>query len=325
MRIAYVSLTHHAGVPERMAIAVNQYTGHEARALVPGPWLAGKSMFRPGRTPDHLWDVRDVAQRDECLEWADVIHAIYNCSLDKLGRPDLGGRKLFVWHLATRWHPVFMTLFPTTRPNRLVVSAEGWTRYGLPSLAGSEAWGILPNVFLLDDPLYQPCPFGRRVRYASMSPRVGVDENASGEPIAAPRMVPSVKEQLKGLAFHTYRSLEFEDCMRRKRRTWIGIDDVVNPLVHQSGFEYLAMGVPCVNLSDRHLKEEVARATGAVGWPFFEADMAHLRPVVAKALAAGGEWQVLGADMRRWMERAMHPRDVIGRYVDLYDRAEVPA
>lgn len=328
MRIVYVSRTHHSGVPERMARAVNEYTDHEARALVPGPWLEGKETFDahlPHRDP--LYDVNDRMQLDWCLEWADVIHCMYNCSVLSLGRAgiELDSNKLCVWHLATKWDNVFWRQFMVYSKTRtkFVVSAEGWDRYPLP---GEITWHQLPVVFLLDHPFYRPISIEKRVRFASMSVRVKLDTTDDGKPIAAPRASKEVATALRGLEFRRFHGHDFKDCMIRKRKTWIGIDDVVNPLVHQSGFEYLSLGVPCVNRSDGHLREVVEKATGSSWWPFIEADLAGVRPVVERALAAErSEWRLRGQALRLWMENYMHPRDVIQRYIDVYEGARVTA
>jgi hypothetical protein len=325
MKIAYVSRTVHSGVPERMAMAVNQYTEHEAVALVPGAWIDGRRTFEKGEGSANstIRNVNDEQQRGHVLESADVIHCLYNTSLHDLGRPDLARKKLCVWHLATKWNDGFLRLFPEGTDGVLpIMSAEGWDRYG------TGPWPSMPQmpvVFLLDHSAMQPLPFSRRTRHASMSPRVMLDTTDDGQPIAAPRSSKKVAAALRGLKFRRLHGLDWQACMRRKAQAWVGIDDVVNPLVHQSGFEYLALGVPCINASDKHLQETIQNAYG--GWcPFVMSDMEDVRLAVSDAMDVPvGTWEHFSTKARAWMERNAHPRETIARYIDLYEGARVPS
>lgn len=320
MRVAFCSRTAHAGLPERMARALNEHTSAQARALVPGTWLEGRRVFAKGEGPQgSLWNVRDREQVDDTLRWADVVHCMYNTSIQDLGRADLEKSKLCVWHLATRWNEAFRSLFPSG-PGRTIfaLSAEGWDRYDLGHWG---PWRRIPVVFLLDDPAYRPAAWSKRTRHVSMSPRIKLDTTDDGRPIAAPRSQALIAASLRGLKFRRLHGLDFRVCMRRKGTAWVGIDDLVNPLIHQSGMEYLALGVPCLNALDPHLANVLAQSYGSAP-PFLGSSLETVRANVTAALRwPEAEARERGRVSRAWMERNAHPRDVAARYLALYDGA----
>jgi hypothetical protein len=97
----------------------------------------------------------------------------------------------------------------------------------------------------------------------------------------------------------------------------------VNPLVHQSGFEYLALGVPCLNFVDEHLEETIGSAYGGT-FPLRVAELKHVRTVTQAALACPyRDWEIVSTFCRSWMEAYAHPRETIARYIDLYEGARV--
>ena len=307
-------------------MAVNQYTTHSAQALVSGTWVDGKRDFgdRECCPSEVLWNVNDPDQRDEVLESADVIHAMYNTSIHDLGRPDLARKKFCVWHLATKWNDGFLRLFPEGTDGVLpIMSAEGWDRYGTGPW---ERMQQMPVVFLIDHPAMQPLPFARRTRHASMSIRVKLDTTDDGRPIAAPRSSKKVAEALRGLKFRRLHGLDWQDCMRRKAQAWVGIDDVVNPLVHQSGFEYLALGVPCLNRYDDHLWGIISGTYGFILPPFCAVDFSNLRRLADEYISSSDEsWRGFSALFSRYMQTHAHPRETIARYIALYEGARVPS
>jgi hypothetical protein len=288
--------------------------GHETRALTPSTWDPDIRHLDARRSKvGRAWWIGDRALIDECLEWCDCAHFLYSSSLKDLGRPDLLGKKPLVWHLPTKWKPGFMRHFPedSHKHYRFVFSAEGWDRYELPPWR----WKPIPVLFPIDEPLWRPIPFEKRQRRVTMTPRLTTDVWCDKR-VPAPRGVPELKKALAGLDFEVISGVSWARAMKAKASSWLGIDDVVSPLVHFSGFEYLSLGVPCLNRSDEHMRRQLWEITGGP-WPFVEACMETVHQNVMQLLDPG---ELIKAKVwsREWMEKYYSAALMAPRYVELY-------
>lgn len=314
MKILFVSRTPYSGGHLRMANALARRS-HETRALTPATWEPEVRRLHEGRLRDgRAYWIRDKKLVDECLEWAEVVHFVYNSSLADLGRRDLLEKKTLVWHLATKWKPGFMRHFPEddARHYRFALSCEGWDRYKLPEFE----WRTLPVLFPIHEPNWQPLPWEKRERMVTMAPRITTDE-WDGKPIPAPRGVPMVKEALRGLPFGVISGVGFSEAMFKKSFSWVGVDDVVNPLLHLSSFEYLSLGIPCVNRSDERLRSALGDLTGAP-WPFIESDLSRLRDAIQLSLIDDDWAPYRAAEARRWIETYYSADKMAPHYEEIY-------
>lgn len=316
MKILYVATTPYSGMHLRQADLVGRL-GHETRALTPATWEPVIKKLGPKRkVAGRAYWIGDKEIVNACLDWADAIHLQYQTSLKFFDREDLYGKKALVWHLSTKWKPGFMRHFPgdSHKHYKFVVSAEGWDRYELPPWG----WKNVPVLFPIHDKLWRPIPFEKRKRRATMTPRLMKDE-CGGKPIPAPRAVDAVKKALRGLPFDVFSGMGWVETMCEKASSWVGIDDVVNPMLHLSGFEYLSLGIPCFNQHDSHIDRVLFDITGAE-WPF---EVSHH----AKDLDVGmglffgmkpEEVDFYGATRRLWMEKYYSGERMAERYVELY-------
>lgn len=320
MKILFVSRTPYSGGHIRMA-GIFARRGHETRVLTPAIWEPELRFLGPKlRRIGVCWWIGDREIVDESLRWAEVIHFTYSSSLRELGREDLVGKIPCVWHLATRWkHGFHVKHFPhgDHRHYRFALSCEGWERYDL----GPYTWTILPVLFPVDDEGWMPIPMAERVRCASISPRL-VEDRFRGRPIPAPRAVPKLEAAMKsyGQPFRVISGQGWRRCMREKARSWIGVDDVVNPLVHLSGFEYLSLGVPCVNRRDEFIEMALGDLTGGP-WPFVDPGETaeDTAGVVREALGiATEEWEGRSRAARAWMETRYSADLMAHHYERLY-------
>jgi hypothetical protein len=315
VKILYVSSTPFSGGHLRMADALAR-RGHLTRALTPATWWPEIRELGPKRKTDGCaWWIGDRELVNECVEWAEAIHFTYSASCASIGRSDVLGTKPLVWHLSTRWKPGFLRHFPgdSHKHYQFVFSAEGWDRYDLPPFG----WRAVPVLFPIDDPAWRPIPFERRERRATMTPRLMTDE-WGGKPIPAPRGVSEIREALAGLPLAVVSGVGHREAMRAKASSWVGIDDIVNPLVHFSGFEYLALGVLCVNRSDEHVRAQLGEITGG-RWPFVEDSIETVRRTISGTLEADpGYVEECGKEARLWMERYYSADLMAPRYEELY-------
>lgn len=297
MRVVYASTSPWSGQHLRWAIAMNRYSNNEARVLTQHDSLE---------------------RRNELLEWADVIHCAYTCSAQTLGRPDLLGKKLWLWHLALKWRDKFWQYFPGDQRHdvRFLLACEGWERFGLPD---DVEWTLVPQCFLIDDAPYRPLPVVARKRVVTASARDWYKRVERGK--SNFRNWPAVRRALKGMPFKGIHKKPFGDCIRLKAASWLGIDDLHQPLAHLSGMEYLALGVPCLNRVDEVLRRSIGDCLGAPDVPFIDADIESVREIVRWYLKEPLEHQEARAvDCRRWMETYYHPKTVVQKYLEVYER-----
>ena len=322
MKIAIVSTTYWTGLHEHMAKVFNRYTEHEARVLSPGYWDTRK-RFNPEYTQQGcVYSVVDPDTRNEILEWADVIQLAYTCSLHTLGRDDLLGKKVVSWFLGTRWKAELQRLFPGDQAKqvRFIYGCEGWERYP----TGPYEWTVVPVLFPIEEPAWMPIPWENRRKIASMAPRALGDLSQTGQRISAPRSPQVVTGLLRGakVPFDRLHNRKFPFCMARKAMAWVGIDDLVNPLVHKSGMEYLAVGTPCLNRWDSYVEGRFRDLTGGPKPPFVNTTIPTLVKTVKRALKANESlWRRRSGECRHWMETYYHPREMVKYYIDLYTRS----
>jgi hypothetical protein len=310
----------YSGGQERMAMAVNRYTHHEAKCLAPGIWWdpQRKHLFGHNeKSSGFIYNVNIPEVKNAILESSDVIACMYTCSLHSLGRRDLLKKKICTWHLAIRWKQgMYEAHFPgdDIKKYRLLLSLEGWDRYNLDKLP----FTIIPVIFNIEEPEFVPIPFEKRQKYVSMAPRT----RTSMDTDSSPRFANKVSGALSGVPFKVIYHKSFLECMDLKKQSWVGVDDLINPLTHLSGFEYCSVGVPCFSRVDEHLQRSFSEHLGCESLPFIDACLKKIRKKAKWALGQETEeWKAKSIEVRKWMEKYYHPRDAIRRYIEIYERS----
>jgi hypothetical protein len=321
LKIAFVTRKFQSGLPERMVEIFKKYTDWDAVGLVPGIW--NSKVYRGGSFNSSnkqnealgLYWIEDKDYLNHHLDTADVIYIFDSTSLPDLGRMDLLSKKTCVWHLSTKWGPGFGHLFPENEVGRyrLIVLCEGWNRYDM----GGLDWNHLPILIPIENPLFNSTPITSRFKYASMAPRAKTNFGRDGVLIAAPRCYQEIKVALQGIPFKPLTNRPYRACIESKASSWVGIDDVVNPLTHGSGMEYLALGVPCINRVDENLEQLFKTVTGSNRLPFIDSDLKSLPDVVKNCLLTPVDvWEQCCVETRSWYEKYLHPRDLVKRYIE---------
>lgn len=317
MRILFVSGSPLAGVAELMTRLINEcYPGeHEARCLAAGLGKHGKWYTRQGvQVPRYSVSRREDI--DACLEWAEVVHCNANVGARNLGRPDLLGKKVwvFTWHGAEINGCLARSFKPEDyRHVRFIHIGQGWIERQADFFARFDLT-VLPNLIAVDDEIHRPLSRRERTMRIAFAPStLGRGVNCKG--------VPETQKALRGYPLDTITGEPFEKCMRRKQRARIGIDEVFTGMYHRSGLEFLAQGTPCVAGMQPAALAALKEATGAVSNPFFSSSLAALRERVDKLWSMNdGDLDFLALEARDWIDRHYHPRVLLPRYFDLYRR-----
>jgi hypothetical protein len=324
MNILYASKTPLAGVCELMARCVNQYLkaeGHSARVLNRGPgkhkWYCRDKSLVPHYSIEESKHVAD------CLRWADVIHCMANVGVRspyflRHGGPALLKTKrwVFQWHGAQIW-PFTAVFFPEDYPHvRWIHIGQGWVQtqsdWFQPFFEKHGA-RVVPNLISIDDPLHVPLSWDER------KDRIGYAPSTRGEGVNR-KGIPLTTNSMVGFRHDIIHGVRFEECLRRKRICRLGIDEVVTPMYHRSGLEFLSQGTPCICSTTAKTDRVLMEATGCDAVPFINSTPGTLRQKIVwywKELD-DAERQEMGLQARAWMVEYYHPNMLIRKHLEVY-------
>jgi len=235
-----------------------------------------------------------------------------NVSARTLNCLDLLKKKVWVfqWHGAQIW-PFKRVWLPEDYAHvRWIHIGQGWTR---DKFFKRFDFKIVPNLISIDDDLHRPIEIEPRKRIVAFAPsnlrRGAVNDKG----------VRQVERACRNLPLDLIHGVKFTDCLKRKNRAWVGIDEVISPLYHRSGLEFLSQAVPCVCSYDDFTRDCLEEAVGTRDVPFIQA-----RPdTLAKALKQMidmeiHEYSEHACAARLWMEKWYHPRDLLQRHLAVY-------
>jgi len=325
MNILYMSKTSLAGVCQKMARVVNAYCApaHSARVCNSGPgyhtWYC--------REPKSLVPQYDIKNHDhvkECIEWADVIHCMANVGVrsvffHRFDKQALLKSKVWVhqWHGAQIWN--FRTVWEPEdyRHVKFIHIGQGWMQTQMDFFGPFiEHWGlkVVPNIITSDDQLHQPSPWHSR------KDKTGFAPSNQKEDVVNYKGVQKTLNAMRGTQYDLIMGNPFERCMKRKNKCKLGVDEVFTPMYHLSGLEFLSQGTPCVCSMNKETEDTLRRVTGCDRIPFISATIDSLKAVVRRYWDGRDDLRMeMGRDARSWFDEFYHPRQLIERYIDVYE------
>ena len=314
MKILYCSGTALAGVSELMARCVNQYyPEHEARVLSNGA-RRHQWYIRPGVSVPCA-RLANRTELDAALEWADIIHCMANVTAKNMGRLDLLDKKIWVfqWHgtQIIPWH--FLWFSEHYKYVKWIHIGQGWDRNPWFDQFKQLGMKIIPNIITIEDEIHIPLPWNQRKQFVAFSPS-NSRRNAPNK-----KGIPEVTRACCDYKLVIIIGKMFEDCMRRKQEAMLGIDEVISPLYHRSGLEFLSQGTPCICSYDDFTKNCLKEATGSDVMPFINSSPETLRNTIQEYMKRpNNEKEQMGKEARAWIEKYYHPRDLLKRYFEVY-------
>lgn len=110
------------------------------------------------------------------------------------------------------------------------------------------------------------------------------------------------------------------DCIARKAKCNVIIDECVTSSYHRSGLEGLALGKLTICSVGPKVEEVLKNAAGTFENPFENVEIGQLLPYL-ESLVEGGVEPVLakGLESRKWMEDNWSPELIIKEFEDIYD------
>ena len=313
MRIVYACNTPLAGVSPRVARLINDHFKgeHEARLLInkigPFGWYLQK---RDGYALKQ-YSITKKSDVNKCLEWADVIHCNASVSARTMGRLDLLKKKVWVfqWHGAQIWPFERVWHREDYKHVKFAHIGQGWNR---DKFFAEFDIRILPNLVSMTDEIHQPLKWEEREEKVAFSP------STRSKTVVNKKGVDEVELACKDVNLEVINNVTFEECLRLKRNSILGIDEVVTPYYHLSGLEFLSQGTACVCSHDSFTSKILKEATGSETVPFLNANTGNLKELVHGVLADQGLLRSVGEESRLWMEEYYHPKDILSRYLNYY-------
>lgn len=327
MKVVYMAKTPLAGVCEKMARAVNEYLKPhvEARVLNCGPGKHRWYCRKPKELVPH-YSIKNPAAVEDCLRWGDVFHCMANVGIrspffDPYSPVRMLKKKRWVyqWHGAQIW-PFELVFKPEDYPFvKFLHIGQGWvesTKEQAEFFAPFfERFGAetMPNIVMADDPLHRPKPWAERLD------RVGFAPSQKNESAVNRKGIAVTRANMRGVKPDIIMGVPFEECLKRKSKCKLGIDEIVTPMYHLSALEFLCQGTPVICSYTDKTEEVLKDATGCDRMPFL-----NCSPDTLQIMLDGWrdlseeEREAMGKDARAWIDEFYHPRQLIERYVEHY-------
>ncbi|UCG53528.1 MAG: hypothetical protein JSW58_08220 [Candidatus Latescibacterota bacterium] len=175
---------------------------------------------------------------------------------------------------------------------------------------------VIPNLITANDELHVPLDDEKRSTHVVFAPST-VNPNAPN-----PKGVEEVKRACKayGLTLDVVFRKSFEECMMRKQRAMVGVDEVITGMYHRSGLEFLSQGVPCFTALNEFGETALKKATGADWVPFEKTTPKELGRDMRALLHDGDLRRGQGRKARQWIETYYAPQVLIERHLEVYKR-----
>lgn len=310
MKIVHIARTVVAGAPRAIADALNRFTEHES-VFISQPHF----RFQP-----HI-PVMSRLKAIEAVRKADVIHCHGNFVLEDTGTVTAylakhvrkNAQLVYQAHSSRKELP--LKKLPSTSKYKCLVIAQGWSRH-YPS-----DWTLVPNIIFTED--MELIPFKHRERVICYTPSNRFCNDPRYGQLNRPEK-PNPKgweytlRALRGLPLKIYESLPVEECLCKKADAVLAVDEVVTPMYHRSGLEFLALGVPCIESFDERSESDLLKITGAKKNPFIRATPKNLRNIVEEWYTDRDRCRERAAEVREWMLKYWTAEEMIKRFVEIY-------
>ncbi len=324
MNVVHFSRTPLAGSPIRIVKALNRHTAVSARLVVGNTRHYGERSYEG----DLDWQVeadRDTASK--AIADADVLHLHRYMNLDE--KPfgvdfhalmKRGKRVIRQFHT----HPGVISGSRgysirdiVNDPLPQLVLAQYHERY-FPRARP------VPNVVPLDDPRYQPAERADsgppRVFFAPTM-KVGAWD-ARWETKGAPetvRLLKWVAHRCPGVTLDVATGVSHDECLERRQRAQVCIDELVTGSYHLSSLESLAQGAATFAFLDQRTRDVVMELTGTRTVPWMNFRLEDAEPALCRVVKDADLCRQIGMFSRKWMERYWSEPLMAGHYQRVYE------
>lgn len=114
--------------------------------------------------------------------------------------------------------------------------------------------------------------------------------------------------------------VSLDECIRRKSKCNILIDECVTASYHRSGLEGLALGKMTICSLSPLVEKILLNSSGAKNSPFVNIWIKDLELELCKIIDCGVDFIIeSGEQNREWMELHWHPQHIVNDYIKIYD------
>ncbi len=306
--IVHVCATPLAGSPLITSRLLGRY-GYQSRCIAGGKYPDGR---------DFGCDIHPAQEklRDELLERADIIVA-HN------GGPAWAG-----WFQRAVEHKQVCVVYHSgpSRVDRILerlgAPAAVLAQYQ-PRLYGGQ-YPLVANLIPLDEPNYQPATQDKarqvkvRIAYAPSNDSACFDRKDpdfwDNKGYQATLSILAGLADRDDVEVDIITGCDLKQCLDRKGKAHIVIDECVTGSYHRSSLEGLALGTVVINAADRRSLDAAKHCTGGAEPPFVISRLDGLLPKLTELVEVGPTELVRrGLANRRWMEQCWSPADLISR------------
>lgn len=301
MKILHVSRTPCAFAPERLSIAISQYTDHTSE------WCS-------------LETLKQNKYYTYKLNRVDVVHW-HNTYDENVGKHCGAKKNIITYH-----SPPENTDVINARKslNKRVVETVVAHYHGC--LSAYHKCKLVRNVVDVDYWKEQPYPStGDTKFHFVMTPTVtlpGTIWQRKGEQqmehVFKKYLLPKFGPDIIKYSEVTNKSLG--DCIRAKHVADVVMDECITPSYHLSGLEGLALGKPTFCWLDDRVKDMLKRISGSDHNPFLGDYVGWLPDILTEFIKQGKSHAAnIGKQSEAWMNKYWNTEHIVQEYIDIYN------
>lgn len=282
-RVYHYKRTPLAGAPDDLSSAINDYSD---------------------------WESVVIQSKDDLPTDGSLVH-FHNQFLH------YDGPKLIQYHSEPKnrgcMNPVEHKINDNLPTYRLVISQYHAT------LAEYSMCKVVRNVIRFDRPMFAVRPAERhRIGY-SPSTKLVINEwfDKGYEKTAE---ILEALQKANGVEYDIIHNRPYAECIERKSRCSVIIDECKTGSFHRSGLEGLALGKVTICHMLPEVEKVLLKAAGSTRNPFFCCPLNQLAEWLEEwTLAPPEEVNEIGLLNRQWMEKHWHPRDIVAEFIQHYE------
>lgn len=120
----------------------------------------------------------------------------------------------------------------------------------------------------------------------------------------------------------TIKEVDYHECLTRKARADIVVDECVTPSYHLSSLEGLALGKPTICWIDSRVQEILATCSGSDTLPFHSVYVGWLQDYLVDMIDRGRDYLIEeGRKSKQWFETFWRPVDIVSEYINIYNES----
>lgn len=311
MKILHLSDTTLSGSPIRLSNLYAKYSEHESRYITSTPVIQDRvfpcDMVADDMTNDEL---------EYWLDWADILH-FHN----RWKRQEIFQRVPFKY----KKKPSLIQIHSPRLSEDFTQEVKSKKPLAIISQYHPREWKkelkyIIPNVVDIydDNHICNPSKYGHASPIVGYAPS---NWNAKGWDNKGYGFMNDFLKRLEmfkgAITYQRIIRKPWLEAMFMKQSCHVGIDEVVTGSYHLSSLEFLAMGCATFAYLDEQTEAVCKETIGADHLPWINVQESEFKSRFRQLLQEEN-WDEIGIDSRKWMEKYYDPRRLCEIYTNMY-------